>query len=805
MSSLELSYEELRVKCPLNVFDFRTTEDIEPLSKGIIGQDRVAKAAHFGLRVKSPGYNLFFVGITGTGRTTYAKKIAQEIALTEPVPSDWCYVYNFKNPSRPIALSFPAGKGREFKKDIEELLDELKARIPKAFEGEEFEARKRLVFKELQEQVNELMEALNREAELLGFALKRTPTGFINVPLVDGREMTQEEFNALPLEKKKELEARSLELHERTMQIMREVQRLEKGARERIKRLEKELCIFVIGGLFKDLKEKYVDLPKVVAFLEDMMEDVVEHLHDFLITAEEGEPHKKAPPSFDKYRVNLLVDNSRLEGAPVVFESNPTYYNLVGKLEYEQRMGFLVTDFTKIKAGAIHRANGGYLILNVIDVLRNFGSWDALKRVLKTGEIRVENIAEHVGLIPVSGLVPEPIPVKVKVLLIGSPWIYHLLSLFDEDFKKLFKIKVDFDVEMERNENNIKEVCRFISSYCREEGLLHCDKTALAALIDYSSELAEDQRKLSTRFSDIITVLIEADAWARMDGSNYIEDKHVKKAIEEKIYRENRYEEKLKEMFARDQIIIEAEGEKVGQINGLAILNVGDYSFGKPSRITATVHLGQRGVINIERESRMSGKIHDKGVMILSNYMASRYAKDFPLTLSASICFEQLYEGIEGDSASAAELYALLSAISGIPLRQDIAITGSVDQKGNIQPIGGVNKKIAGFFDFCRIKGLTGRQGVIIPYRNKENLMLREDIVEAVKEGKFHIYAIRTIDEGIEILTGLNPQRFHEEVEKKLREMAETLREWGRKKVEKEEKREEEEKDEGERNKGIIL
>lgn len=802
---MELSYEELRVKCPLNVFDFRTTEDIEPLSKGIIGQDRVAKAAHFGLRVKSPGYNLFFVGITGTGRTTYAKKIAQEIALTEPVPSDWCYVYNFKNPSRPIALSFPAGKGREFKKDIEELLDELKARIPKAFEGEEFEARKRLVFKELQEQVNELMEALNREAELLGFALKRTPTGFINVPLVDGREMTQEEFNALPLEKKKELEARSLELHERTMQIMREVQRLEKGARERIKRLEKELCIFVIGGLFKDLKEKYVDLPKVVAFLEDMMEDVVEHLHDFLITAEEGEPHKKAPPSFDKYRVNLLVDNSRLEGAPVVFESNPTYYNLVGKLEYEQRMGFLVTDFTKIKAGAIHRANGGYLILNVIDVLRNFGSWDALKRVLKTGEIRVENIAEHVGLIPVSGLVPEPIPVKVKVLLIGSPWIYHLLSLFDEDFKKLFKIKVDFDVEMERNENNIKEVCRFISSYCREEGLLHCDKTALAALIDYSSELAEDQRKLSTRFSDIITVLIEADAWARMDGSNYIEDKHVKKAIEEKIYRENRYEEKLKEMFARDQIIIEAEGEKVGQINGLAILNVGDYSFGKPSRITATVHLGQRGVINIERESRMSGKIHDKGVMILSNYMASRYAKDFPLTLSASICFEQLYEGIEGDSASAAELYALLSAISGIPLRQDIAITGSVDQKGNIQPIGGVNKKIAGFFDFCRIKGLTGRQGVIIPYRNKENLMLREDIVEAVKEGKFHIYAIRTIDEGIEILTGLNPQRFHEEVEKKLREMAETLREWGRKKVEKEEKREEEEKDEGERNKGIIL
>lgn len=797
---MELSHEELRVRCPLDVFGFSTTEEIEPLSKGIIGQDRVAKAAHFGLRIKSPGYNLFFVGVTGTGRTTYARKVAQEVALTEPTPPDWCYVYNFKNPSRPIALSFPPGLGKEFRKDIEELLDELRVRIPKAFEGEEFEAKKRLVLKELQEQVNELMEALNREAELLGFALKRTPTGFINVPLVDGREMTQEEFNALPPEKRKELEARSLELHERTMQVMREVQRLERETRERIKRLEKELCVFVIGGLFKDLREKYIDLPKVVAFLEDMMEDVVEHLHDFLATSEEGEPHKKVPHSFDRYKVNLLVDNSRLEGAPVVFESNPTYYNLVGKLEYEQRMGFLVTDFTKIKAGALHKANGGYLILNVMDVLKNFGAWDVLKRALKTGEIRIENIAEHVGLIPMSGLVPEPIPVKVKVLLIGSPWIYHLLSIFDEDFKKLFKIKVDFDVEMERNEENIKEVCAFISSYCREEGLLHCDKTALAALIDYSSELAEDQKKLSTRFSDIVTILAEANAWARMEGSSYISGKHIKRAIEEKIYRENKYEEKLKEMFARDQIIIETEGEKVGQINGLAILSVGDYSFGKPSRITATVHLGQRGVINIERESRMSGRIHDKGVMILSNYMASRYAGDFPLTLSASICFEQLYEGVEGDSASAAELYALLSAISGIPLRQDIAITGSVDQKGNIQPIGGVNKKIAGFFDFCRIKGLTGKQGVIIPYRNKENLMLREDIVEAVKRGEFHIYAIKTIDEGIEILTGLSPERFHEEVRKKLRAMAEALREWGRRKVE-EEKQEGER--EGEQNKEV--
>lgn len=779
----------------MEMFDFNTTEEIEPLKSGIIGQDRVAKAATFGLRVKSPGYNLFFVGLSGTGRTTYARKIAQEVALTEPTPPDWCYVYNFKNPTRPIALSFPAGKGKEFVKDIEELLEELKIRIPKAFEGEEFESKKRAVFKELQERISELMEALNREAELLGFSLKRTPTGFINVPLIDGREMTQEEFNALSPEKKRELEIRSLELHERTMQVMREVQRLERDARDRIKRLEKELCVFVIGGLFKDLKEKYVELTKVVAFLEDMMEDVVDHLHDFLVQ-EEGEGQKKTHPSFDRYKVNLLVDNSRLEGAPVIFETNPTYYNLVGRLEYEQRMGFLFTDFTKIKAGAIHRANGGYLILNALDVLRNFGAWDALKRVLKTGEVRIENIGEHVGLIPISGLVPEPIPVRIKVLLIGSPIVYYLLLAFDEDFKKLFKIKVDFDVEMERTPENIREVCSFISSYCREEGLLHCDKSALSALIDYSSELAEDQMKLSTRFSDLLTVLIEADAWARIENSPYISEKHVKRAINEKRYRENRYEEKLKELFARDQIIVETDGERVGQINGLAILNVGDYYFGKPSRITATVHLGQRGVINIERESRMSGKIHDKGVMILSNYMASRYAKDFPLTLSASICFEQLYEGVEGDSASAAELYALLSAISGIPLRQDIAITGSVDQMGNIQPIGGVNKKIEGFFDFCKIKGLTGRQGVIIPYRNKENLMLREEVVEAVREGKFHIYAIRTIDEGLEILTGLPPERFHERVESRLREMAESLKNWGRKKDERNEKEEKNEVEE---------
>ena len=782
---LELSYDKLRARCPLELLDFNTTEEVEPLEGSIIGQDRVVKAANFGLRVKSPGYNLFFVGISGTGRTSYAKKVAQKVAATEPPPSDWCYVYNFKNPSRPVALSFPAGKGREFERDIEELLEELRVRIPKAFEGEEFEAKKRAVFKELQEKVNGLMEALNKEAELLGFVVKRTPTGFVNVPLVDGREMTQEEFNSLPVERKRELEARSLELHEKTMHVMREIQKLERDARAKIKKLERELCVFVIGGLFKDLKEKYVELPKVVAFLEDMMEDVVDHLHDFLVREEEQQGGRKSPVSFDRYKVNLLVDNSHLEGAPVVFESNPTYYNLVGKLEYEQRMGFLITDFTKIKAGAIHRANGGYLILHVVDVLRNSGAWDALKRVLKMREIRIENIAEHIGLIPISGLTPEPIPVNLKVMLIGSPFMYHLLSIFDDDFKKLFKIKVDFDVEMDRNEEGIKELCSFISSYCREEGLLHCDRSAVAALIDYSSELAEDQKKLSTKFSDLITILVEANAWAVMDGSEYITAEHVKKAIREKIYRENRYEEKLKEMFARGQIIIETEGKKVGQINGLAILSVGDYSFGKPSRITATVHLGQKGVINIERESKMSGRVHDKAVMILSNYMASQYAKDFPLTLSASLCFEQLYEGVEGDSASAAELYALLSAISGIPLRQDIAITGSVDQKGNIQPVGGVNKKIEGFFDFCKIKGLTGNHGVIIPYRNRENLMLREDIVDAVKEGKFHIYAIKTIDEGIEILTGMSPQEFHNAVEAKLREMAEALREWGRKGEEK--------------------
>ncbi len=782
---LELSYDKLRARCPLELLDFNTTEEVEPLEGSIIGQDRVVKAANFGLRVKSPGYNLFFVGISGTGRTSYAKKVAQKVAATEPPPSDWCYVYNFKNPSRPVALSFPAGKGREFERDIEELLEELRVRIPKAFEGEEFEAKKRAVFKELQEKVNGLMEALNKEAELLGFVVKRTPTGFVNVPLVDGREMTQEEFNSLPVERKRELEARSLELHEKTMHVMREIQKLERDARAKIKKLERELCVFVIGGLFKDLKEKYVELPKVVAFLEDMMEDVVDHLHDFLVREEEQQGGRKSPVSFDRYKVNLLVDNSHLEGAPVVFESNPTYYNLVGKLEYEQRMGFLITDFTKIKAGAIHRANGGYLILHVVDVLRNPGAWDALKRVLKMREIRIENIAEHIGLIPISGLTPEPIPVNLKVMLIGSPFMYHLLSIFDDDFKKLFKIKVDFDVEMDRNEEGIKELCSFISSYCREEGLLHCDRSAVAALIDYSSELAEDQKKLSTKFSDLITILVEANAWAVMDGSEYITAEHVKKAIREKIYRENRYEEKLKEMFARGQIIIETEGKKVGQINGLAILSVGDYSFGKPSRITATVHLGQKGVINIERESKMSGRVHDKAVMILSNYMASQYAKDFPLTLSASLCFEQLYEGVEGDSASAAELYALLSAISGIPLRQDIAITGSVDQKGNIQPVGGVNKKIEGFFDFCKIKGLTGNHGVIIPYRNRENLMLREDIVDAVKEGKFHIYAIKTIDEGIEILTGMSPQEFHNAVEAKLREMAEALREWGRKGEEK--------------------
>lgn len=755
-----LKPEQLVKKCDPQQFTFKTTAEIKHL-EDIIGQERAVEAMNFGLTIKKHGYNIFMTGITGTGKTSYARSIAREIAEKEPVPDDWCYLYNFKNPSEPMAINLPAGMGSIFARDIDNLMEELKEEIPKIFKSEEYEKQKGAILKQFQEVRGSLMEKLTRVAQENGFVLKKTGTGFLSIPLKDGKEMSEEEYNQLEQSQKEELEKKSTEVQLKAMEIVRVIQNEEKNVRDRFKELEYQTGLQAVGHLIDALKEKYMKFLRVLSYLEALKADVLENLSDF---KEEEDIDKNFPfpwlkRGFDatakKYTVNLFIDNRDTKGAPVVVEPNPTYYNLIGRVEHENRMGMVTTDFTMIKSGALHRANGGYLILQAYDVLLNFQSWEALKRVLKTREIRIETMGEQYALLAMTSLKPEPIPLDVKVILIGNPLLYQILYRYDEDFRKLFKVKADFDTVMERSPENIYKMANFISTHCQREGLRHFDRSGVARVLDYSARLADHQEKLSTCFNDIVEILYEADTWAGIQGDKYVSKAHVDKAIKKKIFRSDKYEKKLLELVKEGQILLDFSGEKVGQINGLAVLDLGDYTFGRPTRITASTFLGRRGIVNIERESKMSGRIHDKGVLIISGYLGQKYAQKIPLTLSASICFEQSYEGVDGDSASSTELYALLSSLSGVPLKQNIAVSGSVNQKGEIQPVGGITQKIEGFFAACKLKGLTGDQGVIIPYQNIKNLMLDDEIVEAVREGKFHIYAVKTVDEGISILTGM--------------------------------------------------
>lgn len=760
MTAEKLKAEMVFKKCDTEFFTFNTTEEI-PALESIIGQERAVSAMEFGLKIKRHGYNIFVTGLTGTGKFSYARSSTREVAETQPVPDDWCYLYNFKNPDAPIAVNLPAGLGNIFARDISALLEELYESIPKAFNTDEYERQKGAVLKEFQEIRSALMDELNNVAREKGFVLKRSGTGFLSVPSREGKEMSEEEFNELGKEEREEMEKKSTEVQLKAMEIVRRIQNEEKKLKDKFRELEQKTGHFAVDYLIEDLKEKYNDYPKVVQYLEDLQEDVVENLSDF----RDDDDDKQLPfpwlkrsgqeAAAKKYFVNLIIDNKETKGAPVVVEANPTYYNLIGRIEYENRLGTLMTDFTMIKGGALHKANGGYLILQAKDLLLNLGSWEVLKRVLTNKEARIESIGEQYAILPMASLKPQPIPLDVKVILIGNPYLYHLLYTHEEDFRKLFKLKVDFETVMDRSPENIRHMANFISTHCQREGLRHFDRSGVAGVVEYSSRLAEHQDKLTTCFNDIVEILYEADTWAMIDGSDIVSGKHVEKAVREKVFRSDKYEKKLLELINEGTILLDLEGEKEGQVNGLAVLDMGDYSFGKPSRITATTYLGRRGIINIERESKMSGRIHDKGVLILSGYLGQKYARETPLTLTAGICFEQSYEGVEGDSASSAELYALLSSLAGVPLKQSIAVTGSVNQKGEIQPVGGITRKIEGFFAACKLKGLTGEQGVMIPRQNVINLMLDEEVTSAVQEGKFQIYAIDTIDEGLEILTGI--------------------------------------------------
>lgn len=756
----ELSPDSLRHYVDPKELDFDSTEEITPLI-GTVGQERAVHAIDFGLRVKTKGFNIYVAGPLGTGKHSAVDAFVQDIAKEKKVPTDWCYVYNFMEPDKPSAVELPPGAGVMLARDMDELIEAWKTEIPRAFESEEYENRKNQIINGFQAERDNLISELRHKAENIGFSLEITAAGIFTVPLIDGKPLKHETFDSLPEGQRAQIKTKTEELQGDINHLLTQIRAMEKGAKDKLSELDREIALFAVGHFLEILMEKYKELPKVTNYLSSVQQDIVDNLEAFKSGGKKAEmiiPGIEAgagEPNFDKYKVNVFINNASGTGAPVVTETNPTYYNLFGRLEYKAQLSAMTTDFTMLKPGAIHKANGGYLIINALDLLVNFLSWDALKRTLDNEEARIENIGEQFRLVPAATLQPEPIPLDVKVVLIGSPYIYQLLYSLDENFRKLFKVKADFNWEMERSANHIDKYAAFVAARCAQDhGIKHFDRTGLAKVIEFGSRLADDQRKLSTRFIEIDNLISEASFWAEQNGSKYVGGEHVRKAIDEKIFRSNLVEVKIQEMIEDGTIMVDAEGSMIGQLNGLSVYEMGDYSFGRPTRITCETFIGRGGIVNIEREVKLGGPIHNKGMMILTGYLGGKYAQDLPMVMSATVCFEQLYGEIEGDSASSTELYAILSSLSELPLKQNFAVTGSVNQKGEIQPIGGVNQKIEGFFDVCKAAGLSGDHGVMIPHQNANNLMLKEEIVEAVRQGKFHIWAIKTVDEGIEILTG---------------------------------------------------
>jgi lon-related putative ATP-dependent protease len=759
-----LTGEDLRRTCDPGKFGFKTTEDLEPL-KGIIGQERALDAIEFGLSLRSLGFNIYVLGDSGTGRTSAIRSFISQKAERETVPTDWCYVYNFAESAEPLAISLKPGQGSAFQKYMQGLVASLKVEIPKVFESKEYKKRKNAITEEVQKRQKEIFATLEVEAQGKGFSIRAVMGGFTLVAMTDtGEPLTEESFNSLSAEKKERIRENGKQVQERVDDAVRTVKKEEKAADEAMKELERNAALSVLGPMIEEIKREFSDNGKLIAYLDAAGEDVLANIEDFKSASEE-QPSSPVPflklqkqePDFSRYSVNLLVNNSGGKGSPCVFESNPTYSNLFGRIEYRYQLGTAMTDFTMIKAGSLHKANGGYLVINALDLLKNLFSYDALKRAIKNVEVKIEDVWEQYRVITTAAMKPEPIPLSAKIILIGNPEIYHLLFNLDEEYRELFKVKADFDNRMQRSDENMRKYAGFVSRKTREEGLLPFDASGVAGVVEYGSRLAEHQEKLSAKFSDISNLLREAHFWASKEGGAVVSGSHVEKALVERIHRHGRIEDRMREVMAEGTLIVETAGERMGQVNGLAVIDMGDYSFGKPSRITATVYAGKAGVVNIERETKLSGKIHEKAVLILSNYLGRKYAVRRPLSITASITFEQLYGMIEGDSATCAELYTLLSAIAGVPLRQDIAVTGSMDQNGIVQPVGGLNEKIEGFFELCRLRGLTGSQGVVIPARSILSLMLRKDVVDAARNGTFRVHAIDRVEEGIEILTGMQP------------------------------------------------
>ena len=768
----EVTWEQICWTCNTADFSFRSTDELAPL-QGLIGQDRALKAIEFGLEVDKPGYNLFVTGLTGTGKASAIKSHLQAIidqrkAQGEQFPIyDWCYVHNFAESDRPQMLRLAPGQGKLLRDGLAELLNTLREEIPKVFASEEYASQRKGAEEEGRAKHQKMMQELEIMVRAENFGLQFSPAGVALFPLTqEGAPLTPEDFMQLGEEEKTAIEQRRGPLLDQVQETIEQLSTIEKDTQEKVRALDRDVGELTLSDMFRKLMEDYVELPDVLNYLAALKEYSLNNLRLF---SGNEDPPSVAPvltgaqlPSttqrnpFLPFEINILVDNAGSRVVPIVIESNPTWGNLFAMIERRAFIGAYFSDHMMLKPGSIHQANGGYLVLNARDIVQSPGAWEGLKRAIRDKEARLEDPAVQFGLLAPQGLRPQPIPWNAKVIVTGDETLYRLLSTHDrEDFWEMFKVKAEFDFQIDLTPENVASYCTFISGTCEAEGLLHVDQSGAARIVEYGARLVSDQTKLSSRFGQIKDLLIEADYWARKQSSPVITANDVKKALDEKIYRLNLVEERVRHFIADGTLMVDVTGEVVGQVNGFEVYDLGDFSFGRPSRITAKTFAGGRGVINIEREAQLSGRVHDKGVLILSGYLGWKFDQKKPLSLSASLSFEQSYEGVDGDSASSTELYAILSSLADLPIKQGIAVTGSVNQKGEIQPIGGVNQKVEGFFDVGNGKGLTGEQGVIIPHQNVKNLMLRDEVVEAVEAGKFHIYAVKTIDEGIEILTGV--------------------------------------------------
>lgn len=756
----ELSYKDLKLYFNTNILDFETTENLEPIKAGI-GQERGIKALEFGLQVDVKGYNLYLEGPSGVGKTSYTKNYLNEIASKRKVPSDWCYIYNFDTPNEPIAVELPAGQGKEFKDSMDGFIKEIRKDIKKTFNNDDFEKEKALIKQEFESKRSALLDSLNEEASKYNFQVKTAQNGIYMMPIVDGKTIEEDEFEKLDDTIKQEYEQKSVIVQEQIMNVIGQIKEIERESDKRISEWQSNVALLTVNVHINFLKSKYKRNKKINKFLNNVKQDVLKNIPTFLEEEnvqnqqQQSGPNNSKPNPCLNYRVNLFVDNSNREGAPVIMDSNYSYHNIFGSLEYENYYGSLKTDHTMLKSGLMQQANGGYIIFQAKDLLSNPMCYEALKKALRVKELNIENTADQRSSMVLVSLKPEPIPLNLKVILIGNSSIYQTLLAMDSDFRKLFKIKVEFEDDAILNQENVNKLARIIHSFCKTEGLPHLDKEAMGRLIEYASKIAGSHSKVSTRFDDLMQVVGEAATWAKISRSKIVTAKFIDKALFERIYRIKKYDSKYTEMIKQNTLLITTSGYEVGQLNGLTVMTIGDYAFGKPTKITVNTYTGKSGIVNIEREVEISGPSHSKGVLILTGYLGEMFAQDIPLCLTASICFEQLYNGVDGDSASSTELYGLLSSLSGIPINQSIAVTGSVNQKGQIQPIGGVNEKIEGFFQICKMRGLDGNHGVMIPVQNVDNLQLSDEIVDAVKNKKFHIYAISTIEEGIEVLTGV--------------------------------------------------